>query len=66
MSLPSSNVPFEGIPKFNDDFYRVTISTVFLSDNDPLEWDFMALFEEFKKQYEQLQYQIITEKVGGE
>ena len=63
MSLPTSNIPFEGLAKFNDGFYRVTISTVFLSDNDPIEWDYMTLFEEFKKQYEAIQYQIITEKV---
>ena len=68
MSLPShtdfkSNVPHEGVRKFNDDFYTVDLRVMVLSDNNPLSWDYMALLEEISKQYESGDYSLSVEKV---
>jgi hypothetical protein len=69
MSLPShtdfkSNIPHEGVAKFNDAFFTVDLRVVILSDNDPLNWDYMALFKEIQKQYEAGDYSLQVNKVN--
>ena len=58
-----SNIPHEGLAKFNDDFYTVDLRVVILSDNDPLAWDYLALFEQIRKQYEAGDYSISAKVV---
>ena len=59
-----SNIPHEGVAKFNDGFYTVDLRVVILSDNDPLNWDYMALFDEIRKQYEAGDYSLEVKKVA--
>jgi hypothetical protein len=63
MSLSTSNIPFEGVPKFNDGFYKVTVSVMVLSDNNPLEWDYRSLMKEIEKQYLEHDYQLEVKEV---
>ncbi len=53
-----SNIPFEGVAKFNDGFYTIDLRVVILSDNDPLNWDYLALFDEIRRQYENGDYSL--------
>ena len=59
-----SNIPHEGVAKFNDGFYTVDLRVVILSDNDPLNWDYMALFDEIRKQYEAGDYSLEVKEVA--
>ena len=58
-----SNVPFEGVRKFNEGFYTVDLRVVILSDNDPLEWDYLTLLEEINKQYKACNYALSVEAI---
>ena len=53
----------DDFPKFNDGFYTVDLRVVILSDNDPLAWDYMALFDEIRKQYKAGDYSLEVKEV---